>query len=331
MASIRLASRADAVGIVDLLKACYGTTYTVDSALDPVAVGSKIDSGQEIYAVAETHQGLVGFGVLSCKGPGLFDYHRCVVHEAARGQGLMRRLIQRAIEHAEALGARLITTGLVTSHPYAQRSVAPLGFAPMGLLAGLIPDFTEVAGIGRAVQPVSLLMLGRRVEGRRLRARQLALPEPECSWARTVLDGLGIPSQAPAWSTNRHWKLPLLGWTLEQDSSIGLSHIRFHSDQEPTPYGELLVGLEARQRLIWADVPAEEPRAGSICEDLRERGFGFAAYLPLSGPTGEDIVRFQRYLDPCPLEEQQIQVLPQWAEVRSRVFLSLESACGVAA
>lgn len=56
-----------------------------------------------------------------------------------------------------------------------------------------------------------------------------------------------------------------------------------------------------------------------------------AAYLPLGGRDGEDVVRFQRYLDPTPLCESEVLVLPQWEHVRAGVFSNVHQLEEVAA
>ena len=74
----------------------------------------------------------------------------------------------------------------------------------------------------------------------------------------------------------------------------------------------------------WVELPAEHPDAPEKVAEWTERGFSAAAYLPLAGPSGEDLLRLQR----CerPLKLRAIEVADELRPLRDWVWAQHERA-----
>jgi len=57
-----------------------------------------------------------------------------------------------------------------------------------------------------------------------------------------------------------------------------------------------------------------------VIDQLRLLGLGYSAYVPAAGVHGEDVVRFQRYLDTRPLRSEAIHVIEDAHAVAEDVF-----------
>lgn len=318
--TVRCATPVDAPAIVDLMRRCYAGTYCIPEALDPVAVAQAIDSRSACYALAIDPGGaLVAQAALLRQSPGgLFEVARVVVDLEHRDLGLMRELTRRLqLEEARGLGARIVFAGAVTSHLVGQLNGRAFPMMSMGLYLGIYPPSVRAVGMSTQAQPISSVLFGMRVDGLETRERRLCLAGADAEHASQVLSGLGIPFalQEPG-----EHDAADVAWTLRGVSGIGLEHLSLAGADDPSACDDLdaLLASCGAARVVWADVPAEHQAAAAVVAALRERGFGFAAYLPLAGPAGEDVLRLQRWQGSF-LRRESILVLPEHEALRDRV------------
>jgi predicted N-acetyltransferase YhbS len=327
---IRAATAADIPSIRKLLLRSYGDTYPYPERLDAAAMRGELESGETTLAVATDEAGeVVGHAALEQRGrAGLFEYTRAIVSPEHRGSGLLGRIGDLVLgELAPLRGVRFVSGQVVTSHLFAQRFGKSAGFVTSGLLLGCVPQTMAVAGIERPPQPISELVMLLRVGGSEP-PRRLAIRGRDHERAAAVLDALSV-AHGPALRRDTH--LPL-GAHFERHRALGVVHLRFAAHAPPRRLqASFVMGLEAAgTRVLWADVPVEHPGAPAVLEQLRELGLGFAAYLPLGGPDGEDVLRYQRYLDPTPLRLSEIQVLDELRPLRDEIYAECQALEGVA-
>jgi hypothetical protein len=298
---IRLATPQDAPRISDLVRRCYGETYPDPWVLDPAQVGRRLEARQIVYALAEEGGRHVAQCALWPHAPGLHECGKAVVDLEQRGRGLVAGLSSRLVDGwAPAHGVKVVIGRAVTNHLRMQDYSLGAGYTPLGLLLGLLPNTFAVAGVAPSSHPVSILLVGRRIDPAP-RRRRLTLLGPDLALALRALSDLGIG----AGRARRSRRRPALGLTLERAEPVHQLHLRFGAGQPWQTLAHDLVEQEAAlgTRLIWADVPAEHPQAPWLVDHLRRLGFGLGAYVPHGGRRGEDVTRLQCYLDtPIPAD-----------------------------
>jgi ribosomal protein S18 acetylase RimI-like enzyme len=141
MITLRAATAADWDAIWPLLRDVFreGTTYAVDPQISEVAARSYWMGAAATY-VAETADGIIGTYYIKTNQPG-GGAHICncgyIVGEAARGQGLARKMCAHSQNAARALGYTAMQFNFVLeSNNYALKLWHDLGFVTLGV----IPD-----------------------------------------------------------------------------------------------------------------------------------------------------------------------------------------------
>ena len=316
---VRWATPADAPAITQLIRACYGDTYCVPEGVDPAHVARAIAAERELYLLACEPSGrIVGQAALIEKARGAFECARVVVDVSQRQRGLMAGLTRQLFEQAPAR-TRLLSAGAVTSHPFGQRNGEALGMTPVGLLLAQYPAWMRVAGFPPGEVATSAVLFARGTPRLR-RPRRLGVLGADAAFAREVLAGLGVPLGAPPTVGGR------LRWSLTRNAELGLSHLQLgRRGAVHAPWVDL---DEGPRRLQWADVPVEHPAAASWCDALRRRGFGLAAYLPLGGPVGEDVLRLQR-LDDDAAGLEELSLVPRLQPLQRLVLREQRSGARV--
>ncbi|MBL4845618.1 MAG: hypothetical protein JKY65_08840 [Planctomycetes bacterium] len=303
---IRLATPADAPDLIRAIRACYGTSYLQPSALRGSRLAQDLADGSLVYAMARTEGRVVGQVALErLNQHGLYHHCRAVVSPGSRGQGLMRAMSAHLLRReAIPVDAQLVLGTSVTSHTFTQRYNLRAGFTPLGLLLGVHPNQT-LEDLPRMEEAGSAVLMALPLTAH-WRPRHLALSGPARRLASRVCGLLGIPlgsgSQLSTGSL----------WTQWEEGPGGLWHLRYHP--HPTTYGGPPVGAA----LEWVDVPAEHVATPELLERWEGAGLSLAAYLPLAGPLGEDVIRLQR----CrrSLTRSSIEVLEEIRPLRDWVF-----------
>lgn len=309
----RRATADDADRIASLIRECYGSSHPVKSYVDPGALRAEIERGDAVYVLAEQDGRLVAQAALVRAGnAGLYECTRAVVSVDHRDHGYFGKLATHLIEQvAPSIGARFVLARAVTNHLFAQRFARSNGGVATGALLGMIPGTLEVAGFGSAASAISTIVHIHRIE-RAPRLRRATLAGADLDRTLETLARLGIPCQANGGEATA---ADLLGVTVEHDRHFGVAHLKFStSAMQPLRTGQIQA-LARDARLIWADVPIEEPDAPRAIERLRAAGLGFAAYIPLAGSMGEDVLRLQLVVDPHVRDGLELQTLDEnrWA------------------
>jgi len=307
---LRLASPDDAPALIRSIRHCYGASYLHSGALSAPALAADIEAGRLVYALALVDSQLVGQVALErVHDCGLFHHCRAVVAPEWRGRGLLRALSVLLLgEEALPPTARLVLGTSVTSHRFTQRYNLRAGFSPLGLLLGLHPNQT-LAGLPATAQAGSAVLMALPTTTD-WRPRALALHGPARSLAIQVCRRLGIPFSEDLAAPESLAQGPL--WTQWEEGPGGLWHLRYGN--APESYG----GPPADAALEWVDLPAEHSSTPALLERWEGAGLSVAAYLPLGGSSGEDIIRLQR----CrrPLELESIQVMEELRPLRDWIF-----------
>lgn len=305
---LRLASPDDAPALIASITRCYGDSYLQPTALSVHGLAAELEQGQVVYALATVESNLVGQVALErLHSRGLYHHCRAVVTPEWRGRGLLRQLSALLLgEGALPEDARLVLGTSVTSHRFTQRYNLRAGFSPLGLLLGLHPDQT-LAGLETSSQAGSAVMMGLPTTTT-WRPRTLALRGPALSLATLVCRRLGIPYREAAPETLSQEAL----WTQWREGPGGLWHLRY--GKAPESYG----GPPADAALEWVDLPAEHSSTPALLERWEGAGLSVAAYLPLGGPSGEDVIRLQRCRRPLQLEP--IHVMEELRPLRDWIF-----------
>lgn len=286
--SIRIAHPGDAPALIAAIRSCYGESYLQRSALQPEHLSRALAEGALRYALAEEDGLLVGQVALErLNARGLYHHCRAVVSPGWRGQGLLRALSEPLLGPEGLPGdAQLVLGTSVTSHTFTQRYNLGAGFQPLGLVLGVHPNQT-LSDLPAPVQAGSAILMGLRTP-RSWRPRRLALSGASLQLARRVCASLRIPTDDTLPAAARDLPALRAGWDQLPGDVWRLSYRDADAADARAPFA----GPEAEVR--WADVPAEHPQAAEWVAGWEEQGFSTAAYLPLSGPEGEDVLRLQR-------------------------------------
>jgi hypothetical protein len=320
--TVRLALPEDAASIAGNVKACYGPTHPVPACSTPRLVARAIAERRVVYALAVDPTGeVVGQAALDpADSPGLVELGRAIVRDAWRDAGVFSLLGRKLLAEAvPALGARFVLGRVVTSHTMAQRFGRPNGLVTVGLLLGMFPAGIRASGIAPTREPISAVLHARYV-GAVPAPRRLTLEGLDRELAERALEALGV-------GTTRGPRAPAspLGVRVTRDDHFGVVRLRLAPGGETPLSADLVAHLEsAPARLLWADVPAEHPDAARAAEALRELGFGFAAYVPGAGVSGEDVLRLQRYLGSVPLDPDAVHVLEDAEPFKEAVFAQVQ-------
>ncbi len=315
---VRLAAPPDLPAIRSLLLRSYGDTYPFPDRLDPTVMLRSMQGGTAVLGVAETVDGsIVGHATLDRRNAfGLWEYDRAIVERELRGTGILAALGKLLVlEQGRAVGARFVMGQVVTSHPYAQRFGRSLGFVATGLLLGCVPETMVVAGVAPPAQPISELVMALRIE-KDEPARVVTLLGRDRDRVEAALASLELET------ASRRGRSGTLGAHFERNGPFGLVHLRFGANAPPRRlHPGFTEGLEAAgTRVLWADVPIDHADAPRVIDQLRLLGLGYSAYVPAAGVHGEDVVRFQRYLDTRPLRPEAIHVIEDAHTVAEDVF-----------
>lgn len=318
--SIRVATAQDARLVAAAVDACYGSTYIDPALLRPEHVAREIGSGAVVYALATDRAGrYLASAALSRVAPDLWECGRVMVAREWRGSGLCNRLSDHLVfQVAPAVGARFVMGRMVTSHVFVQRHGVSRGLVPTGMLMGIAPQTFTAAGIAPPTQAVSMIVALRRCEATP-RERRITLRGRDRRRSLELLARLGVPARPRGGARD-----PAPGGSLEWLPNLGITRLRFGDEPAGRTTAELLdqSALHA-PRVEWADVPSEHPGAPALVEELRARGFGWAAYIPIAGPRGEDVLRLQRLAPTELLELEAIQVLDELRPLRDEIYAEL--------
>lgn len=315
--ALRLATPEDAAALVEAVQRCYGSSYISPETLVADRVAAEIAEGRALYVLASDERGEhIGQGALVQLGPGLWECGRVIVELPCRSAGVCNAINDFLLAQAPRLGARFVLGRMVTSHVFMQHYGLSRGFVPTGLLLGIAPRTFTAAGISIPTQAISMVVAVRRCEvGPRPRA--LTLVGRDLALATDVLTRLAVPTVQGVLAGRSR----TLGARLEWLPSLGISQLRFGGDGPHASLPRLLARADSHDpRVIWADVPAEEPGAPGLADELRAAGFGWGAYIPLGGPEGEDVVRFQRVMPRERLSLERIEVLEALRPLRDDIF-----------
>ena len=113
--------------------------------------GEILAPGGAIFVAVDEHE-VVGTAAIVPHGPGMVELAKLTVADAARGQGLGRRLAERCLQHARTTGARRVVLVSSSRLGPALRLYESLGFqhrTPPGTLAYATADIymeLELAG-----------------------------------------------------------------------------------------------------------------------------------------------------------------------------------------
>lgn len=308
---LRLASPNDAEAIIAAVRNCYGSSYLQPAALSAPRLAGDLASGELVYALATIGDQVVGQVALErVHAQGLYHHCRAVVAPEWRGRDLLRSLSALLLgEDSLPKDACLVLGTSVTSHFYTQRYNLRAGFSPLGLLLGLHPNQT-LAGLPATKQAGSAVLMALPTVSD-WRPRALALEGPAQVLATQVCRRLGIPlvpqdavsePSLPSGALWAHWR----------EGPGGLWHLSYC--HEPKTFG----GPPAEAPLEWVDVPAEHASSQALLERWEGAGLSVAAYVPLGGAEGEDVVRLQRCRRPLSLEA--IEVMEELRPLRDWVF-----------
>lgn len=317
---VRLARPGDAAGIAGLLRERYGDRYADGSYLDATALAGRLSRGESLFAVAVREGSIVAQLAADRRSPFAWEIGRGLVQPAFRQRGLLAPL-NDALEDELRRDprARLCLGRAVTHHDYMQRHARRQGFTPLGLLLGLWPS-DAIEGAPTRPHAVSALVSGKTL--RPLRPRRLAFGGRPRARAVEALAGLGVPVSQHLMRLG-----PELGLELETTPALGLVHLRLVPRAGAPGAGliDAVARAEAGARLLWADVPAEHPAAERLVPELERLGFAFGAYLPLAGPSGEDVLRLQRHEGP-PIAAHDIHVIEEAHALRAVILSDVSDA-----
>jgi hypothetical protein len=306
----RLACPDDAAAIAALIRAQYGAGYADRAFTAPDELAARLADGRVSYAIALEGGRVVGQMAVERVTRHLWEIGRALVRTEARSRGLLTTLdgLLEARLRADR-AARFYLGRSVTHHTLSQRHSLRHGCAPLGLLLGVWPaDAVEGAAPGQPA--ISALITGKALVA--ARPRRLALEGRTRARALELLSGQRIAISSHALRLGAPLRLERL-----DAPALGLVHLRLGAVGRPaTSIADDVARAEAEgARLLWADVPAEHPRAAAAVAALEGLGLSFGAYLPHAGARAEDVVRLQRYLG-APLDPAAIQVVDAVAPLR---------------
>jgi anti-sigma regulatory factor (Ser/Thr protein kinase)/RimJ/RimL family protein N-acetyltransferase len=137
----RLMRPEDAVEVARCIYKTYGYTYPGEHVYFPERVRAMNQTGEMISAVATTETGeVIGHCALSGQlGDRAMEVGQAVVAPAHRGRGIMQRLMDLLVNHAQPQGLMGLYVHAVTLHPFSQRVCLKYGFRESAVLLGYAP------------------------------------------------------------------------------------------------------------------------------------------------------------------------------------------------
>ena len=289
--SVRAIEIEDCAGVVKLIRSCYGDTYGVDYFYDLDALISEIESGRLRSVVALKDKQIVGHMALLRQHPQakVCEMGNTVVHDSARGEGLMMQLAECLRELALENGFTGYVHYPTTPHPIMQKASVSHGGVETGLMLGFIAadsdDQQSGPQKGRLAATVAYQSIARA------RARNLQrLPVRYAEFLANLYKQLKLSRQIA-----HHPSLPL------QNNSSFTSHFNplrrcLQVDVEKNGRNladELQVLINQHQPCVsYIDLPVDSNGIDQVIEHLNKLGFFYAALLP--DFAGSDILRLQK-------------------------------------
>lgn len=191
--SVRLLGEEFAIQIARLVFRGYGWSYVYEDVYYPERLAAHFRSGaMKSWGAVTTSGQLVGHLALVRESPdaGALEWCIAVVDPRWRGLGLMERMLQAAMDHADTCPEPILCAHAVTAHPYTQKTCLKFGFQPVALLLGYAPATMQFRGIRPELsQRESTFLCARCTHP--LPDQTLYLPPRHAPAIQRLLDALG--------------------------------------------------------------------------------------------------------------------------------------------
>ena len=290
---VRVLGEEHAIQISRLVYRGYGYSYVYEDVYYPERICAHFRSGMLKSWGATTGSGrLVGHLALAKEGPesGALEWCVAVVDPQWRGLGLMERMLQAAMAHAEEREEKVICAHAVTAHPYTQKTCLKFGFQPVALLLGYAPATLQFRGIGQGLKQRESTVLAARCT-HSLPALPLHLPRGLVSTILRLLQSLGAAPGEGQWREADE-EIDLEGRRTEYASltahCINVGKIQLSKaggDVEQVLRRERRRLCRERVDVIYLTVDLADPGVGKAVQAAEKNGFFLAGLSPMLNPA----------------------------------------------
>lgn len=298
--AVRPMSADDAVGLVELVRACYGDEYVHDEIYHPDRFFAAQERGDHISEVAVTADGkVVGHWAFSFHGPRVVESGMTITHPDYRGHGIATDLEQSLLRRLDYMGVRWIMGEPVLFHTATQEIV--IEHWEDGAITGFrLKAYHSVSGVGgfsdeleegrisaaMAFCPLAS-MAGRSVWVSPAYRPLVAQALEPTDWPRVLEDSgaEGAPAGESVIET---------GWDGLNGSASIFVHV-IGADIGPAVAAARDEAVGRGAKFIELRLPVSSPESAGL--DLRDLGFSYAAFLPEMADDG-DVMLLQWLDDP---------------------------------
>jgi len=297
---VRPMTAEDAVGLVELVRACYGEEYVHDEIYHPDRFFAAQERGEHISEVAVTADGkVVGHWAFSFHGPRVAESGMTITHPDYRGHGIATEMEQNLLRRLEEMGVRWIMGEPVLFHT-ATQAIVLQDWNEAAITGFRLKVFHSVSGVGgfsdeleegrisaaMAFCPMASMAARSIWVSPAYRPLLTQALEPT-SWPRVLEDSgaEGAPGGASVLET---------GWD-EINRSASIVVRRIGADLEESVAAARDQATARGARFIELKLPVSSPDSADV--DLRGLGFSYAAFLPEMADDG-DVMLLQWLDDP---------------------------------
>ncbi len=290
---VRVLGEEFAIQISRLVYRGYGYSYVYEDVYYPERICAHFRSGMlKSWGVATPSGRLVGHLALAKESPesGALEWGVAVVDPQWRGLGLMERMLQAAMAHAEEREEKVLCAHAVTAHPYTQKTCLKFGFQPVALLLGYAPATLQFRGIGQGLKQRESTVLAARCT-HSLPALPLHLPRGLVSTILRLLGSLGAAPGEGQWReadneidfNGRQTEYATLTAHCINVGKIQLSKVG--GDVEQVLRRERRRLCRERVDVIYLTVDLADPGVGRAVRAAEENGFFLAGLVPMMNPA----------------------------------------------
>jgi len=296
---VRLMTHEDAVGVVELAKACYGMTYRHERIYHPEQLIEDQEAGIQLNEVGVTSGGeVIAHGAVVFRGPTVVEGCEAMTAERYRGHGICEQLGLQLVERVQKLGVKWIMAEPILLHTASQEMIVHGGGAITGLrlkccaqqpTAGFVD---KMESGGRRSLTIGFVPIAEVSEREAWvspdYAELVAMTLGQTVWPRTLRTDPPADLELADKSTlSSSFDEPQANMEIELEV-IGADIIEAVCAARDEAKAAGALSIELR-------IPTSDPASASVA--LLEEGFSYAAFLP-DMREGSDVLLLQWLADP---------------------------------
>ena len=301
--TLALMTEEDAEDVAKLIYRTYGYTYIKEDLYFPKKIEMALEQGDKFAVFVRTTAGeAVGyFAVLFTTNSKIGEVGEAVVSPRHRRRGIMTMMLDALIEESRRRGLLGLFGEAVTVHEISQRVNAKFNMKSTALLLAAFPTARYKDLVESYEQDISIVI--DYVPLTDVSETACYLPEVYKDLLVDIYQSLGI--------TARDRGVHAAAFVEESVVDVKISYAFRHALLVVEQYGEDLVervlettmGLNDEGiRVIFIDLPLDDPLTKIVVPDLRDCGFVFSGLMPLFHHE-RDYLRLQMVFGPLDLDQ----------------------------